>query len=145
MRRPAKGQSFSNAVVCVQGVDNYMLEVLASDVKGAVQALGHSSCTLVAHDWGGCVAWVTAGMYGADLVEKLIVLGLPHVGISSTNMVPQQYLRSLYIMSFQVRSWFAPQQCTAHASCNCTSGALLLAVSRLRSRTAGRPCLQQAN
>jgi pimeloyl-ACP methyl ester carboxylesterase len=86
----------------LQGVDNYMLDVLASDVKGAVAALGHSSCTLVAHDWGGGVAWVVAGMYGQDLVKQLIVLGLPHLGISSTNMNPSQNMKSLYIMTFQV-------------------------------------------
>lgn len=90
-------------VVVLQGIDNYRLEVLASDVKGAVEALGHSSCILVAHDWGGAVAWVTAGMYGRDLVKQLIVMGLPHLGISSTNMSGQQYMKSLYIMSFQVR------------------------------------------
>lgn len=86
----------------LQGVENYMLDVLASDVKGAVAALGHSSCTLVAHDWGGGVAWATAGMYGSDLIKQLIVLGLPHLGISSTNMNPSQYTKSLYIMTFQV-------------------------------------------
>jgi pimeloyl-ACP methyl ester carboxylesterase len=98
----------------LQGVDNYMLDVLASDVKGAVDALGHSSCTLVAHDWGGGVAWVTAGMYGSDLIKQLIVLGLPHLGISSTNMNTSQYLKSSYIMTFQVgglQLW----------KCSCTS------------------------
>lgn len=79
-----------------------MLDMLASDVKGAVAALGHSSCTLVAHDWGGGVAWVTAGMYGQDLVKQLIVMGLPHLGISSTNMNLSQNIKSSYIMTFQV-------------------------------------------
>jgi pimeloyl-ACP methyl ester carboxylesterase len=85
-----------------QGVGNYRLDILASDVKGAVAALGHSSCTLVAHDWGGGVAWVTAGMYGSELIDRLIVIGLPHLGISSTNMNNAQYVRSLYMLTFQV-------------------------------------------
>jgi pimeloyl-ACP methyl ester carboxylesterase len=50
-----------------QGVEQYQLSVLASDVQQAVQALGHSSCTLVAHDWGGTVAWAVAGMYGRQV------------------------------------------------------------------------------
>lgn len=85
----------------LQGLDSYRLDVLASDVKGAVEALGHSSCTLVAHDWGGAVAWVTAGMYGQELVKQLIVMGLPHMGISSTNMRWQQSIKSLYMLNFQ--------------------------------------------
>lgn len=84
-----------------QGVGNYRLDILASDVKGAVAALGHSTCTLVAHDWGGGVAWVTAGMYGSELIDRLIVIGLPHLGISSTNMNNAQYVRSLYMLTFQ--------------------------------------------
>lgn len=68
-----------------------------------MSALGHSSCTLVAHDWGGGVAWATAGLYGQELVERLIVMGLPHLGISSTNMSGRQYMKSLYIMTFQAR------------------------------------------
>ncbi len=86
----------------LQGLANYQLDVLASDVKAAVSALGHSSCTLVAHDWGGAVAWATAGLYGQELVDKLIVMGLPHLGVSSTNTLMKQYMRSLYIMTFQV-------------------------------------------
>lgn len=48
-------------VAFLKGVDNYKLSVLAADVKEAVAALGHVSCTLMGHDWGGLVAWTTAG------------------------------------------------------------------------------------
>lgn len=41
-------------------------------------------------------------MYGQELVKQLIVLGCPHLGVTSTNMSGQQYLKSLYMMSFQV-------------------------------------------
>ena len=34
-------------------------------------------CTLVAHDWGGIVAWHTAAGF-PHMVEKLVILGLPH-------------------------------------------------------------------
>ena len=34
-------------------------------------------CVLVAHDWGGFVAWFTAALYPAA-VKQLIVMGLPH-------------------------------------------------------------------
>jgi pimeloyl-ACP methyl ester carboxylesterase len=54
-------------LLLLQGVEQYRLPVLASDVQQAVNALGHSSCTLVAHDWGGLVAWAVAGMYGKQV------------------------------------------------------------------------------
>jgi hypothetical protein len=38
-------------------VSDYRLAQLAADVQAVVKALGHESCTLVAHDWGGLVAW----------------------------------------------------------------------------------------
>lgn len=48
-----------------QGVAAYRLEQLAADVHAAVSALGHKRCTLVAHDWGGSVAWAVRNARGA--------------------------------------------------------------------------------
>jgi hypothetical protein len=116
----------------LQGIANYEVDILASDVKAVVSALGHSRCTLVAHDWGGVVAWATAGMYGQELVEQLIVMGLPHVGVSSTNMSGKQYMRSLYIMTFQVcRLWTALHastrlRCTCVLFFDCMQACMLL-------------------
>ncbi|KAF6258120.1 alpha/beta-hydrolase [Scenedesmus sp. NREL 46B-D3] len=95
-----------------QGVEQYRLPVLASDVQQAVHALGHASCTLVAHDWGGLVAWVVAGMYGRQLVDKLIVMGLPHVGVGMVNSTMTQRKRQLYILLFQAR-WLAEKVISA--------------------------------
>ncbi len=33
------------------------------DVPAVVRALGRRSCTLVAHDWGGALAWAVAGTF----------------------------------------------------------------------------------
>lgn len=85
-----------------QGLDNYRLPVLASDVQQAVKALGHDSCTLVAHDWGGLVAWVVAGTNSSELVKQLVVMALPHTGIAMTNGSLKQKLRQLYVLLFQV-------------------------------------------
>ena len=43
-----------------EGVQAYRMAQLAADVDALVRALGHTRCTLVAHDWGGCVAWVVS-------------------------------------------------------------------------------------
>ena len=35
----------------------YTFQHLTQDVAALIPALGYSSCVLVAHDWGGVVAW----------------------------------------------------------------------------------------
>ena len=39
--------------------------------------LGYTKCILVAHDWGGMVAWSYAMLHPAN-VERLIVCNIPH-------------------------------------------------------------------
>ena len=41
---------------------DYHLDKLTQDIAELIPALGYSSCVLVAHDWGGTVAWYS-GMY----------------------------------------------------------------------------------
>ena len=40
-----------------EGVMNYSLDKLRDDIIELIPALGYSACVLVAHDWGGAVAW----------------------------------------------------------------------------------------
>ena len=42
--------------ICVnhQGISNYGLDKLMADIPAVVRALGHTSCTLVAHDCECC-------------------------------------------------------------------------------------------
>ena len=61
----------------LQGKDNYRIDRLADDIASLVKALGHESCTLVAHDWGGVISWLTAHAYGS-LIDKLVVICAPH-------------------------------------------------------------------
>ena len=35
----------------------YTLYKLGQDIAELIPALGHASCVLVGHDWGGAVAW----------------------------------------------------------------------------------------
>lgn len=86
-----------------QGIGNYTLDKLASDVPALIQALGYSSAYLVAHDWGGAVAWQVALDY-PDQIDKLVILNAPH-----PDRYPQvikrhllQLLRSYYILVFQI-------------------------------------------
>lgn len=59
------------------GVENYDMRLLVSDVVAVVRHLGEESATIVGHDWGGVVAWNVA-FSAPEVVDKLIVLNLPH-------------------------------------------------------------------
>ena len=61
----------------LQGKDSYRIDKLADDIAGLVKALGHESCVLVAHDWGGVVAWLAAHSHGS-LIDQLVIMCAPH-------------------------------------------------------------------
>ena len=60
-----------------QGVENYDMRFLVSDVVAVVKHLGADKATIVGHDWGGSVAWNTA-FYAPQIVDQLVILNLPH-------------------------------------------------------------------
>jgi len=80
----------------------YAMTELVKDVEGVITALGYEQCVLVAHDWGGAVAWQFAYAHPHRL-SKLIVLNLPHPAKFAAGLrTPQQLLRSWYIAFFQL-------------------------------------------
>jgi pimeloyl-ACP methyl ester carboxylesterase len=85
-----------------KGVENYSIQLLVSDVAAVIKQVGRDRAIIVGHDWGGIVAW-TLAMMRPDLVEKLIILNLPHPrGLNrelATN--PQQQKNSQYARNFQ--------------------------------------------
>jgi epoxide hydrolase 4 len=85
-----------------KGEEAYDMKLLAGDVATVIGHLGESRAVVVGHDWGGAVAW-TLALVRPDLVERLIVLNLPHPrGIRrelATN--PQQQKNSQYARDFQ--------------------------------------------
>lgn len=54
--------------------------------------------TLVAHDWGGVIAWPLAAFY-PHLIEKLVIVNAAHPSIFTREMInnPQQRSKSKYI------------------------------------------------
>jgi pimeloyl-ACP methyl ester carboxylesterase len=80
----------------------YVMDEFVQDVEGVIRGLGYDSCILVGHDWGGAIAWNFAYSH-PDMVEKLIVLNLPHPAKFAQGLTtPQQLLRSYYIFVFQL-------------------------------------------
>ena len=80
----------------------YVMTEFIADVKGVIEGLGYDRCILVGHDWGGAIAWNFAYAY-PNLVEKLIILNLPHPAKFAQGLrTPQQLLRSSYIFLFQL-------------------------------------------
>jgi epoxide hydrolase 4 len=62
------------------GVDQYQVKHLIEDVHALALHLGHKKFTLVAHDWGGAVAWAFAIAH-PEALEKLVIINAPHPGI----------------------------------------------------------------
>jgi len=84
-----------------RGVSAYDRDLLMDDVRDLVAALGHQSCTLVAHDWGGIVAWDVVRKY-PDIFERLVILNSPHPILFLRNMSHEQ----LFKVRFE-RSWIS--------------------------------------
>jgi epoxide hydrolase 4 len=85
-----------------KGVENYDMRLLVGDVAAVIKHLGREKAIIVGHDWGGAVAWAMA-IYTPQLVEKLIILNLPHFRGLARELAnnPQQQKNSQYARNFQ--------------------------------------------
>jgi pimeloyl-ACP methyl ester carboxylesterase len=81
----------------------YVMDEFVKDVKGVIEGLGYESCVLVAHDWGGAIAWAFAYEH-LEMVDRLIVMNLPHPAIFAERIRKpgRQMLRSWYVFFFQI-------------------------------------------
>ncbi|HEY7350487.1 MAG TPA: alpha/beta hydrolase [Ktedonobacterales bacterium] len=85
-----------------EGVLNYQLPILTSDVMGLIQALGEQKAIIVGHDWGGVVAWRFAMEY-PEAVEKLVICNAPHPARMQAELRHVRQLRkSWYVFFFQL-------------------------------------------
>jgi len=69
----------------------YRPRALVGDVVAAIEALGAPLDVLVAHDWGGALAWNLAAQR-PDLLRHLVVINAPH---------PAAFLRELRLSAAQ--------------------------------------------
>ena len=91
------------------GIEPYRVEHLVQDVIDVADAIGDSrpgaddpGFHLVGHDWGGQLAWVTAGLH-PDRVRSLAVISRPHpvAFVAASRADQAQAERSKHHRSFQ--------------------------------------------
>ncbi|XP_023321986.1 epoxide hydrolase 1 [Eurytemora carolleeae] len=80
-----------------EGISNYQLEHLVEDIKALVTELGYKRFHLVAHDWGGGVAWAFTGLH-PDMVQTYTACNIPH------NLALVDQLRGSWEQTF--KSWY---------------------------------------
>ena len=97
-----------------EGYDAYLGGPLSADVAGLIAACGAQRATVVGHDWGGVIAWMTAIRH-PEVVDKLVILNAPHPNAFLREIRnPAQILRSSYVMLFQAP--FAPERLLSAAN-----------------------------
>ena len=105
------------------GVDHYQMKDLVEDVRALAEHLGYKKFILVAHDWGGGVAWSFAIAH-PEYLEKLIIINCPHPAILARELAenPAQQKASQYMLFF--RSAQAEQQLSANNYAGLVDGVL---------------------
>ena len=84
-------------------VADYRAKLLVADVAAVIEVLGAPLDLLVAHDWGGALAWNLAAQR-PDLLRRLLIINSPHPAtfLRELRDNPQQQAASAY-MNFLVR------------------------------------------
>lgn len=85
-----------------QDVESYKPKHLVEDLRALAATLTAEPFTLVAHDWGGAVAWAFAMQY-PQLLSELIILNSPHPAVFARELMtnPKQQRASQYMRLFQ--------------------------------------------
>lgn len=94
-------------------LDQYQVKYLVEDVRALADHLGKKKFILVAHDWGGAVAWAFAIAH-PDYLDKLVIINAPHPGVFARELTqnPAQQKASQYMLMF--RSEKAEQNLSAN-------------------------------
>lgn len=84
------------------GVEAYHAKHHIDDLRALAAHLGHQKYILVAHDWGGAVAFSAAMRY-PEWVEKLIIINSPHPAVFARELLnnPAQQAASQYMLLFR--------------------------------------------
>lgn len=99
----APDQRGYNLSDCPRQLSSYTVDQLAEDLLTMTDALGMDKIYLVAHDWGGGVAWRFAQLY-PEKIERMVVINMPLLAVMkrALRQNPAQMLKSWYIFFFQL-------------------------------------------
>ena len=80
-------------------VEGYHIKDLIEDLRALAKYLGHEKMIMVAHDWGGAVAW-SAAIRHPELLEKLIIINAPHPAVFARELLnnSEQQKASQYML-----------------------------------------------
>ena len=83
-------------------VDQYQVKYMVEDLRALAEKLGHKKFILVAHDWGGAIAWAFAIAH-PEMLEKLVIINAPHPGVFQRELKenPDQQKASQYMLMFR--------------------------------------------
>ena len=85
-----------------RGLAHYRIDVLTDDIAALIDASGAAKVTLIAHDWGGALAW-QAAIRRVRPIARLVVMNMPHpVGLRRALRRWPQRRRSWYMAFFQL-------------------------------------------
>ena len=86
-----------------EAVEAYRARPLVADLCGLIDQLGGRVAAVVAHDWGGALAWALAALH-PDKLERLVIVNSPHPAtfLRELRDNPQQQRASAY-MTFLCR------------------------------------------
>ncbi len=80
----------------------YDVDTLAADIYQLIRHLQPGQpAHVVGHDWGGVIAYHLAAMH-PEVVDRLVVINAPHPSTAPRFLMPQQALRSWYMLFFQL-------------------------------------------
>ena len=84
-------------------LDAYKIAPLVEDIRALADHLSHNrKFVLVAHDWGGAVAWSFAIAH-PEMLDKLVIINAPHPGVFAKLLAsdPKQQQASQYMLMFR--------------------------------------------
>jgi pimeloyl-ACP methyl ester carboxylesterase len=71
-----------------EGVEKYKIPVLLDDIRAVIDAERNGrKAILIGHDWGAALSWLFTGQ-NPDLIERLVVLSVPHPGAITKELLP---------------------------------------------------------
>ena len=95
------------------GIAAYAADKLVADAAALIDASGAREVTLIAHDWGGAIAWNFA-IQRARPLARLVVMNCPHPACFARELKTWKQLRKSWYMFFFQLPWLPEALLTAN-------------------------------